>query len=142
MIVRKLTVLDKKLSTQDHIYQFHPHSHSLCHEKHGPSKLNYYNFSDESPVENGLYVLYQTGRVWTSRPAKKSVRSVRRKKNSNADVMYICVSSMSCSVVVLFTCTLVRSHPDSDEGVKCETRSVGTNSKILNEAWQHEIHVE
>ncbi len=49
---------------------------------------------------------------------------------------------MSCSVVVLFTCTLVRSHPDSDEGVKCETRSIGINSKILNEAWQREIHVE
>ncbi len=32
---------------------------------------------------------------------------------------------------MLFSCALVRSHPDSNEGVKCETRSVGTNSKIL-----------
>ncbi len=28
------------------------------------------------------------------------------------------------SVVGLFTCTLVRSHPDSNEGDKCETRSI------------------
>ncbi len=32
--------------------------------------------------------------------------------------------------------------PDSNEGVKCETRSIGINSEILNEAWQHEIHME
>ncbi len=32
---------------------------------------------------------------------------------------------------MLFTCALVRSHPDSNEGFKCETRSVGTNSKML-----------
>jgi hypothetical protein len=31
----------------------------------------------------------QTGRVWASRPAKKSGRSVKEKKSSNADVMYI-----------------------------------------------------
>ncbi len=43
--------------------------------------------------------------------------------------MYICVS---CSVVMLFTCKLVRNHPDGNEGVKCEIRSVGTNSKILD----------
>jgi Asp-tRNA(Asn)/Glu-tRNA(Gln) amidotransferase B subunit len=35
--------------------------------------------------------LCQTGRVWASRPAKKSGRSVKEKKNSNANVMYICV---------------------------------------------------
>jgi hypothetical protein len=39
---------------------------------------------------------------------------------------------VSCSVVLLFTCTLVRSRPDSNEGVKCEIRSVGANSKILD----------
>ncbi len=38
---------------------------------------------------------------------------------------------VSCSAAVLFTCTLVRSRPGSNEGVKCETRSVGTNSKML-----------
>jgi hypothetical protein len=31
-------------------------------------------------------IMYQRGRVWTSRPAKKGGRSVRRKKNSNADM--------------------------------------------------------
>ncbi len=51
--------------------------------------------------------------------------------------MYICVS---CSIVVLFTCTLVRSRPDSNEGVRCETRSVRINSKILGEKWQQELH--
>jgi hypothetical protein len=58
-------------------------------------------------------------------PAKKSGRSVKRKKNSNADVMYciyVC-PCVSCSVVISFTCTSVRSHPDSKEGVRCETRS-------------------
>ncbi len=33
---------------------------------------------------------------------------------------------------MLFTCALVRSHPNGNEGVKCEIRSVGTNSKILD----------
>jgi hypothetical protein len=75
--------------------------------------------------------VYQTGSQQTS--------SVRRKKNSNADVMYICVS---CSIVMLFTCTSVRSHPDSKEGARCETRSVGINSKILNGVWQQGIHSE
>jgi hypothetical protein len=42
--------------------------------------------------------------------------------------VYPCVS---CSAAVLFACTLVRSRPDSNEGVKCETRAVGTNSKML-----------
>jgi hypothetical protein len=46
--------------------------------------------------------------------------------------MYICVPMrVSCSAAMLFTCTLVRSRPDSNEGVKCETCSVGTNSKVL-----------
>jgi hypothetical protein len=77
--------------------------------------------------------LCQTERVWASRPAKKDGRSIEEKKNSNADVMYIRVPMfvMYCKTVVLFTCTLMRSRPDSNEGVKCETRSVGTNSKIL-----------
>jgi hypothetical protein len=33
--------------------------------------------------------------------------------NSNTNVVYIHVCHVSCSVVVMFTCTLVRSHPDS-----------------------------
>ncbi len=47
--------------------------------------------------------------------------------------MYLCVS---CSDVTLFTCTLVRSRLERNEGVGCETQSVGTNSKILDEPWQ------
>jgi hypothetical protein len=76
-------------------------------------------------------LLYQTGRVCTSRPAKKNGKSAKRKRNSNAVVMYIYVSCGSCSVVVLFTCTLVRSHPDSKGGVRCETRLIEITSKIL-----------
>jgi hypothetical protein len=33
--------------------------------------------------------------------------------NSNTNVMYIHVCSVSYDVVVMFACTLVRSHPDS-----------------------------
>ncbi len=63
---------------------------------------------------------------------------MKGKKNSNADVIYILYvcPCVSCSVVMLFTCTSVRSHPDSNEGVRCETQSIGTNSKILDEPWQ------
>jgi hypothetical protein len=32
------------------------------------------------------------GRVWASRPAKKGGRSIKGEKNSNANVIYICVS--------------------------------------------------
>jgi hypothetical protein len=47
---------------------------------------------------------------------------------------------VSCSVVVLFTCTLVRSHPhlDSKEGVRCETQSIEINSKIPGWTWQQD----
>jgi hypothetical protein len=38
----------------------------------------------------------------------------------------------NCGVVMLFTCKLVRSHPDSKEGVRCETWSTEINSKILD----------
>jgi hypothetical protein len=53
--------------------------------------------------------------------------------------VYQCVS---CSIVVLFNCTLVRSRPDSNEGVGCETQSVETNIKILNGHSKQEIHLE
>ncbi len=43
---------------------------------------------------------------------------------------------------MLFTCTLVRSRPDSNEGVRCETRSVGTRSKILVGRSKQETHLE
>jgi hypothetical protein len=73
--------------------------------------------------------LCQTGRVWASLPAKASIK---KRKNSNIYVMYIGVSMyVSCSTAMLFTCTLTRSRPVSNEGVECETWSVGTNNKIL-----------
>jgi hypothetical protein len=37
----------------------------------------------------------------------------KEEMNSNTNVMYIHVCRVSCSIVVMFTCTLVRSHPDS-----------------------------
>ncbi len=37
----------------------------------------------------------------------------RKKMNSNTNVMYIHVCHVSCKIVLMFTCTLVRSHPDS-----------------------------
>jgi hypothetical protein len=46
---------------------------------------------------------------------------------------------MSYSVVMLFTCTLVRSHPeDSKEGVRCETRPTEISSKIPGWGWQQD----
>jgi hypothetical protein len=56
----------------------------------------------------------------------KRCKKKRRKKNSDANVMYIqyVCPCVSYSVVGLFTCTLVRSHPDSNEGDECETRSI------------------
>jgi hypothetical protein len=62
----------------------------------------------------------QTGRVCTSRPAKKGGRSVKRKEKSNADVMYMCVHV--CHVALL-CCLLVHlCRLDGNEGVRCETR--------------------
>jgi hypothetical protein len=49
-----------------------------------------------------------------SQPAQENGRSVEKKNiNSNANVIYIHVCPVSCNVVVMFACTLVRSHPDS-----------------------------
>jgi hypothetical protein len=53
-----------------------------------------------------------------SQPAQESGRGVERRKedknmNSNTNVMYIHVCSVSRNVVVMFACTLVRSYPDS-----------------------------
>ncbi len=49
---------------------------------------------------------------------------------------------VSCNVVMLFTCTLVRSRADSKEGVRCETRPSEINSKILGWAWQQDACLE
>jgi hypothetical protein len=43
-----------------------------------------------------------------------------------------------CNIIMLFTCTLVRSHPDSKEGVRCETPPTEINSKILGRVWQQD----
>jgi hypothetical protein len=48
-----------------------------------------------------------------SQPAQENGRGVEKNNmTSNANVMYIHVCPVSCDVV-MFTCTLVRSHPDS-----------------------------
>jgi hypothetical protein len=46
-----------------------------------------------------------------SQPAQKNGRSVKKNMNSSISVMYICVP-ISCNADVMFTCALVRSHPD------------------------------
>jgi hypothetical protein len=38
---------------------------------------------------------------------------------------------MRCSIVILFTCVLVLSHPVVRGGCTCETEIVGTKSQIL-----------
>jgi hypothetical protein len=48
-----------------------------------------------------------------SQPAQKNGRSIKKNMNSNAGVMYIRVFPVSYDVVEMFTCTLVRSHPES-----------------------------
>jgi hypothetical protein len=48
-----------------------------------------------------------------SQPAQKNGRSIKKNMNSSTSVMYISVCPVSYVAVVLFTCTLVRSHPDS-----------------------------
>ncbi len=44
---------------------------------------------------------------------KRCRKKKRRQKMNNSNVMYIHVCSVSCNIVVMFACTLVRSHPDS-----------------------------
>jgi hypothetical protein len=48
-----------------------------------------------------------------SQPAQKNGRSVKKNMNSGNCVMYISMCPVSYITVVMFTCTLVRSHPDS-----------------------------
>jgi hypothetical protein len=49
-----------------------------------------------------------------SQPASESGRGVKKKNmNSNASVWCIHVCPVSYNTVVMFTCSLVRSHPDS-----------------------------
>ncbi len=43
---------------------------------------------------------------------------------------------------MLFTCTLVRSHTDSNEGGKREIQSIWDKQQGMSEAWRHEMHVE
>jgi hypothetical protein len=57
--------------------------------------------------------------------------------------IYVCPSYTRCSMVILFTCVLVLSHPVVKGECTCETRIVGTNSKILGGPRQtRKIHVE
>jgi hypothetical protein len=48
-----------------------------------------------------------------SQLAQKNGRSVKKNINSSNSVMYISVCPVLYIAVVMFTCTLVRSHPDS-----------------------------
>ncbi len=91
--------------------------------------LKYAAAKIRSFLKNGLYfgrplyvpytILYlcQTGRVWASQPAKGSGRSIK-KKDSNIDWLYICVSVyVSYSAAMLFTCTQVRSRQLAMKGL-------------------------
>jgi hypothetical protein len=55
-------------------------------------------------------------------PGKWKMCKEEERVNSNTDVMYIQIIHVfdMSSIVVMFTCTLVRSHPDSS-GTRCET---------------------
>ncbi len=56
-------------------------------------------------------VLYQTKGMEDSQPAQKNERIAKKIMNGSNSVMYVCpVSYIS---VVMFTCTLMRSHPES-----------------------------
>ncbi len=46
-------------------------------------------------------------------PAQGNGRSVKKNMNSSNSVMYISVCPLLYIAVIMFTCTLVRSHPDS-----------------------------
>jgi hypothetical protein len=48
-----------------------------------------------------------------SQPAQENGRSTKENMNSSNSVMYISVGPASYIAVVMFNCTLVRSHPDS-----------------------------
>jgi hypothetical protein len=62
----------------------------------------------------------------------------KKRMNSNTSLMYIDVCHVSCNIGVMFTCTLVRSHPDSRRHWG-ETCTAAINSKILGWAWQQDI---
>jgi hypothetical protein len=70
-----------------------------------------------------------------SQPVQKNGRSIKKNMNSSTSVMYISVCPVSYVAVVMFTCTLVRSHPDSR---RCwgETWTVVINSYTPGQAWQ------
>jgi hypothetical protein len=57
--------------------------------------------------------------------------------NSNTNVTYKHVCHVSCNIVVMFTCTLVRSHPDSRRRW-AETWTAAIKSKIPGWAWQQD----
>ncbi len=67
-------------------------------------------------------------------PGKWKMCKGEERVNSNTDEMYIHVFHVLCRVVVMFPCTLVRSHPDS-RGARCETWAVPINSKLPGWAW-------
>jgi hypothetical protein len=57
-----------------------------------------------------------------SQPGQKNGRSVKKNMNSSNSVMYISVCPVSYFAVVMFTCTLVRSHQIAEDvAVKLES---------------------
>jgi hypothetical protein len=95
-------------------------------------------------------VLCQTGRVWTSRPAKGGGRSVKKETDSNTNVIWICVCVyIRCSTAMLFTCTSVLNCPVgmkgwawnlSRWGEQQDTGRAKTNKKIAHETEQQKPH--
>jgi hypothetical protein len=52
-------------------------------------------------------------REWRTASLPRRMEGVKKKLNSSNSVMYISVCLVSYIAVVMFTCKLVRSHPDS-----------------------------
>ncbi len=64
-----------------------------------------------------MYVPVTDGGNGGQPAAQENGRNVEKKNmNSNANVMYIHVCPVSCNAVVMFACTLVRSHPEKTLG--------------------------
>jgi hypothetical protein len=72
-----------------------------------------------------------------SQPAQKNGKCVKKDMNSSCSVMYVSVCHVSYIAVVMFTCTLVRSHPYSRRQWG-ETLTVVINSYTLGWAWQQD----
>ncbi len=87
----------------------------------------------------------QMGRVLASRPAKKSRRSVKEKKNSNADVMYIYMCVHVCHVALLcylHTCMLVRSRRTAMKGLSVKPDTLEQTARYWMGQGKQEANLE